>query len=270
MRFTVFGGKGFVGSAVVAALRVAGVEVRAPDRGEPLSGSHLGHVIYAIGVTSDFRQRPFETMEAHVGVVARILQDADFDSFLYLSSTRLYRHAENTFEPARIAVDPADLEDFYDLSKLAGEALCHHAGRRNVRIVRLSNVIGRDFDSHNFVFDLMRTAWTKGLITLRSTVDSGKDYVMVEDVARMLPLIATRGSHSCYNLASGINLRNADILAPIIQITGASVTVAEGARTDTPPLVDIGRLRAEFGFVPTPVLPRLAPLTREFGKSINA
>lgn len=270
MTFTVFGGKGFVGGTTVAALRATGAEVHVPDRGEPLSRGHLGHVIYAVGVTSDFRQRPFDTMEAHVGLVGRILQDADFDSFLYLSSTRLYRHAEGTLESARIVVDPADMEDFYDLTKLAGEALCHQAGRRNVRIVRMSNVIGRDFGSRNFVFDLMRTAWTERFITLRSTVDSSKDYIMVEDVARMLPLIAIQGRHSCYNLASGLNLRNADILTSIIQVTGASVTIAEGARTEISPLIDTGRLRSEFGFVPTPVLPRLAPLTREFGKTINA
>jgi nucleoside-diphosphate-sugar epimerase len=270
MMFTVFGGAGFIGSAMVAALRAAGAKVYVPGRNEPLSRDHLGHVIYAIGVTADFRQRPFDTMEAHVGVAARILHDADFDSFLYLSSTRLYRHAESTEERERILVDPADPEDFYDLTKLAGEALCHHAGRRNVRIARLSNVIGHDFRSRNFVFDLMRAAWTERFITLRSAVDSSKDYIMVEDVVHMLPLIATRGRHPCYNLASGINLRHADILAPIVQATGASVTIAEGVRTETFPLVDTGRLRSEFDFVPTPVLPRLAPLTREFGKSLNA
>jgi nucleoside-diphosphate-sugar epimerase len=270
MTFTVFGGKGFIGGATVAALRAVGAEVCVPGRDEPLPRVHLGHVIYAIGVTADFRQRPFDTMEAHVGAVARVLRDADFDSFLYLSSTRLYRHAESTMERERILVDPADPEDFYDLTKLAGEALCHQAGHPNVRVARLSNVIGHDFRSRNFVFDLMRVAWTERFITLRSAVDSSKDYIMVEDVARMLPLIATQGRHPCYNLASGINLRHADILAPIVQVTGASVTVAEGARTETFPLIDTGRLRSEFDFVPAPVLPQLAPLTREFGKSLNA
>lgn len=270
MMFTVFGGQGFIGGATVAALRAAGAEVCVPGREEPLPRGHLGHVIYAIGVTADFRQRPFDTMDAHVGVATRILHDADFDSFLYLSSARLYRHAGSTAERERICVDPEDPEDFYDLTKLAGEALCHRAGRRNVRIARLSNVIGHDFRSRNFVFDLMRAAWTKRLITLRSAVDSSKDYIMVEDVVQMLPLIATRGMHHCYNLASGVNLRHADILAPIVQVTGASVTIAEGARTETFPLMDTGRLRSEFDFVPTSVLPRLAPLTREFGKSLNA
>ena len=255
MMFTVFGGQGFIGGATVAALRAAGAEVCVPGREEPLPRGHLGHVIYAIGVTADFRQRPY---------------DADFDSFLYLSSARLYRHAGSTAESERICVDPEDPEDFYDLTKLAGEALCHRAGRRNVRIARLSNVIGHDFRSRNFVFDLMRAAWTERLITLRSAFDSSKDYIMVEDVVRMLPLIATRGMHHCYNLASGVNLRHADILAPIVQVTGASVTVAEGARAETFPLMDTGRLRSEFDFVPTSVLPRLAPLTREFGKSLNA
>lgn len=270
MIFTVFGGHGFIGGATVAGLRAAGATVCVPGRGEPLPRGHLGHVIYAIGVTADFRQRPFDTMDAHVGVAARILFDADFDSFLYLSSARLYRHAESTAERGRICVDPADPEDFYDLTKLSGEALCHQAGRRNVRVARLSNVIGHDFRSHNFVFDLMRVAWKERFVTLRSAADSSKDYIMVEDVVRMLPLIATRGRYPCYNLASGINLRHADILTPIVQVTGASVTIAEGARTETFPLMDIDRLQSEFDFVPTSVLPQLSPLTHEFGKYLNA
>ena len=55
-------------------------------------------MIYAIGVTADFRTRPFETMEAHVSVLCEILRDARLDSLTYLSSTRLYGGAASTGE----------------------------------------------------------------------------------------------------------------------------------------------------------------------------
>ena len=53
-----------------------------------------GHVIDCIGLTGDFRVRPLDTAEAHVGLVARCLAELQFDSFLLLSSTRVYARAE--------------------------------------------------------------------------------------------------------------------------------------------------------------------------------
>ena len=48
MNFTIIGGKGFVGGAVVARLRADGHEVFVPERDDPsMSQRKLGHVIYA-------------------------------------------------------------------------------------------------------------------------------------------------------------------------------------------------------------------------------
>lgn len=269
MMFTVLGASGFIGRELVASLRRQGMNVHAPARGDDVSGLSLGHVIYAVGVTADFRQRPFDTVEAHVSLASRLLREAEFESFLYLSSTRLYRHAQETSESARILVDPEETEDFYDLTKLTGEAVCHRSGRSNVRVARLSNVVGRDFGSRNFVFDLMRAAWREGQVVLRSTMDSSKDYILVEDVVRMLPVIATDGMYSCYNLASGVNLRHAEVLETILRASGAELVIDREASAHVAPLLDIGRLRAEFGFMPSAVLPQLESLTHEFGKSLN-
>jgi len=41
---------------------------RTPFRIDP------GHVIYCIGLTADFRQKPFETIEAHVSKLAEVAQ----------------------------------------------------------------------------------------------------------------------------------------------------------------------------------------------------
>ncbi|WP_043692824.1 SDR family oxidoreductase [Luteibacter sp. 9133] len=268
--FTVFGATGFIGRELVASLRESGAQVRTPERGDNLPDGSLGHVIYAVGVTADFRQRPFDTIEAHVSLASRLLRSTDFDSFLYLSSARLYRHAADTRESARITIDPAEAEDFYDLTKLTGESICHRSGRDNVRVVRLSNVIGRDFSSRNFVFDVMREAWEERRVMLRSAPDSAKDYILVEDVVRMLPLIAAGGTYSCYNLASGVNLSHAAVLAPILHASGAELVLDHKARAQAALPLDIGRLQAEFGFVPGTVLSQLESLTYEFGKSLNA
>lgn len=271
MSFTVIGGKGFVGGAVVARLRADGHDVFVPERGDPLLLQRpLGHVIYAAGVTADFRSRPFDTMRAHVGLLAEVLEHAHFDSLLYLSSARVYRHAENAQEETPIALHSEDPEDFYDLTKLSGEALCHASGRRNVRVARLANVIGRDFRSANFVFDLIRSACRDGSIELRSAPDSEKDYVMVDDVADVLPKIALSGQHRCYNIAAGFNTQHVRIVGAIAATTGATCTVIPGAPRIASPPIDIRRLQTEFGFAPQEVLSEIPTLVNEYRKSANA
>lgn len=271
MNFTVIGGKGFVGGAVVARLREDGHDVFVPGRDEPYLLQHqLGCVIYAAGVTADFRDRPFDTMHVHVGLLAELLKHADFDSLLYLSSARIYRHAEKTQEDSLIALRSEDPEDYYDLTKLAGEALCHASGRRNVRIARLANVIGRDFQSANFVFDLIRSACRDGHIELRSALDSEKDYVMVNDVADVLPKISLHGQHRCYNVAAGFNISHARIVGAIAATTGASCTVVPGAPRTVSPPINISRLQIEFGFAPQEVLSEIPTLVNEYRNSTNA
>jgi len=66
-RVTVLGGSGFIGSHVARHLRRLGVACDTPARDdESIFSRPLGHVIYAIGLTADFRARPLETVEAHV------------------------------------------------------------------------------------------------------------------------------------------------------------------------------------------------------------
>src|ERR1700716_982463 len=91
MKFTVFGGTGFIGRHLVAHLRKNGRDVIVPPRDtEQMHGKSLGHVVYAIGMTGNFRNRPHETLQAHVYVLENLLKNTKFESWLYLSSTRVY------------------------------------------------------------------------------------------------------------------------------------------------------------------------------------
>jgi nucleoside-diphosphate-sugar epimerase len=255
MSFTVIGASGFIGSALSARLRAAGEAVFEPARGAvELFTQPLGHVVYAAGVTADFRERPFDTLRANTGLLADVLERARFDSLVYLSSARVYRHSEVTSEAAAITLRPRDPEDLYDLTKLTGEALCHASGRSRVRVVRLSNVVGLDFASKNFLSELIRSACDRGHIELRSAPQSAKDYVLLDDVLDLLPRIALSGRHDCYNLGSGLNLTHAEIVGAIVSRTDAKLSVTTDAAAVVSRPVDINRIRDEFGFEPRPVL----------------
>ena len=134
--FTVLGAQGFIGPRLVAHLASEGHRVFAPPRHADWSGAHLGHVIYAVGVTHDFAARPFDTIAAHVSRFAELLSDGRFDSLVYLSSTRVYQGLSGTVdESADLIVNPTRPGDLYNLSKLTGESLALASGGP-VRIVR--------------------------------------------------------------------------------------------------------------------------------------
>lgn len=265
INFTIIGSSGFIGSALVAQLGSNGKNVFTPSRDdENIFKISLGHVIYAAGVTADFRSRPFDTLRANTTFVAKLLEQANFESFLYLSSARIYRHADHSGEDAAIFLRSRDPEDLYDLTKLTAEAMCHASGRPSVRVARLTNVVGSDFRSQNFLFDLIRSACDTGQVRLRSGLNSEKDYVLIQDVLKMVPKIAIDGSHSCYNIGGGRNLTHTELLEPILENTGATLTVEPNAPQFVTQLVDINRICNEFNYQPSPVLPYIPELIQKY------
>jgi nucleoside-diphosphate-sugar epimerase len=254
--FTVLGASGYIGSRLVAHLQAQGHTVWAPTRGDTeVFTRPLGHVIYCVGLTADFRSRPFDTVDAHVGLLAEVLRRAQFDSLLYLSSTRIYMGAADTHEDAPLAVLPGDPSYLYNLTKLTGESLCHACGRPGVRVARLSNVVGPGMDaaSGNLVPDLVGQA-RAGRIVLRSDPQSAKDYVHVDDLLDWLPRIALAGRAATYNVASGRQTLHSHWLAWLQARTGCTVEVDAQAPLQAFPPINVQRLRGEWGVAPRAVL----------------
>jgi nucleoside-diphosphate-sugar epimerase len=269
-QFTIIGAQGFIGSRLVAYLRRQDHQVAAIGRGEPIA-PEPGNVIYCAGVTADFRSRAIDTVEAHVSHVAGVLRWLRPQSFLYLSSTRLYGNSGAGVETAPIAVRPEDPDQLYNATKLAGEALCLAQKQASVRVARLSNVYGPDMDSaakprEDFLAAIVREAVTERKVTLRTALHSEKDYVDVEDVARALERIALNGRYRVYNVASGRNVTHAALIAALAEITGCETGVALGAKAVAYPPIATGRIAAEFTakdpWRPASVIERLPDLVR--------
>ncbi len=253
--FTVLGASGYIGSRLAAHLQAQGHTVWAPARGDAeVFTRPLGHVMYCVGLTADFRTRPFDTVDAHVGLLTEVLRRAQFDSLLYLSSTRVYMGAASTHEDAPLAVLPGDASYLYNLTKLTGESLCHASGRPGVRVARLSNVVGPGMDaaSGNLVADLLHQA-RQGHMVLRSDPQSAKDYVHVADVLDWLPRIALQGRYPVYNVASGSQTTHSQWLAWLGNRYANTFEVLEGAPLQRLVPIDVSRLRTEWGVVARPV-----------------
>lgn len=264
MKFTVLGATGFIGRNLLAYLRQAGHDVWAPARSdEAVFLRPLGNVLYCIGLTADFRARPYDTMRAHTGVLTDFLERADFESFLYLSSTRVYARNRIASESEPLIVDPNIPSDLYNISKVAGESLCRSCGRAGVRIARLSNVIGLDLASKNFIFDLIRES-IDGRIVLQTNPLSSKDYIWIDDVVKLLAEVAAFGTETVYNIANGSNLRHSEVIDQLVRLTGARVDASPNAPLQEFPVIDTQRIRKEFGFSPQDVLDKLPDLISVF------
>jgi nucleoside-diphosphate-sugar epimerase len=246
---TVLGASGFVGSHLTAYLDRSGHAFQAVPRGAGLPNGPLGHVIYCIGVTGDFPERPWEAVEGHVCSLLELVAQASFESVLYLSSVRVYAGGSG---PAReedeLRLNPVRPGDLYNASKALGETIVLSLGARG-RVARPSNVYGAG-QRNSFIAEVVDEARAEGVVTFRSPPASSRDYIKVEDVARLLVDIALGGRERIYNVASGIGTTNAELGSLISSATGCAIRYAPDAVPSPVPPIDNRRIREEFGFTP--------------------
>lgn len=266
MKFTVLGGRGYIGARMITYLQSRGHEVFAPLQEQDwLSGRSLGHVIYAIGLTGDFRSRLYDTIDAHVNVLAKVLQKAAFESLLYLSSTRIYGGLPKgtlAHEDMQLNVTPS-ADAIFDLSKLVGESLCLATNLPRVRIARLSNVYGVKQDAQTFLGSIFRDLAGSGKVTILESPDSSKDYVALEDVVTLLERISLQGIASIYNVASGKSVTHRG-LSRRLEDQGYAAGFAPDGATRSFPRIDISRIVNEFEFSPRSLLDDLAALVESY------
>jgi nucleoside-diphosphate-sugar epimerase len=265
-RFTVIGAGGFIGGRLVAALEARGDEVHAPRRGDPdLFKRDLGRVFYCAGLTGDFMVRPFETVEAHVGLIARVLQEARFERLVYLSSTRLYDSlgARGGRETDVLEFDPALPRNVYDLSKALGENLCLARSEGRAAVARLSNVFAADPDASGFLSELLQRARREREIELGSSPGGGRDYIHIDDVTAALLALEASAETGVVNIARGETLTNAE-LAQVFAEAGWRLALTGRDAPPPPPVCAIDRLQA-LGVTPRDVRQVLAGILTATG-----
>lgn len=259
MTVTVLGARGFVGSRLVERLRAAGERVETPDRGhQDLEQRDLGRVIYCAGLTADYAQRPFDTLEAHVGLLARILAAGRFEHLVYLSSTRLYDSlgGATVDETTRLVLDPANPRHLYDLSKAMGESLCLTTAPGRTAVARLSCVVDVTADAPGFLPDWIRRARREPTVTLDSAAGYQRDYITRDDTVAALMALSAGGVAGIVNVAGGETVSNGD-LAEVLGSRGFGTRFTREVTPQSAPLCRIDRLK-RLGITPLPIRQALA------------
>jgi nucleoside-diphosphate-sugar epimerase len=267
-KFTVLGAGGFIGRHLVRHLRRSGHAVWAPDRGDPAVHEHdLGHVVYCIGLTTDFAANPMDTAEAHVCVLLPLLRRARFARLVYLSSIRLYDGlASGVDETTALSFSPSLQRHVYDLSKALGEALTHH-GTGSGAVARLANVYDDELRKDDFLCTTVRKALAGGALDMDSRPEIGRDYIHADDAVRALEAVALGAREAVYNVASGVIFTNGDLAALLEREVGCRIVFRGSTSPRLPPAIDVSRLARDFDLRADPPAVRLPTILRSLTKA---
>jgi nucleoside-diphosphate-sugar epimerase len=141
-----------------------------------------------------------------------------------------------------------------------GESICLSNDNENIKVVRLSNVIGNDFNSGNFFYSILDQAINDSKIELRQSLESSKDYIHISDVLTLMYKISKNGKERIYNLASGYNVANKELIDLLSRKIKFNLTFRQPINNLVFNKIETQKINHEFGFKPEPIIRTLDKL----------
>jgi nucleoside-diphosphate-sugar epimerase len=130
--------------------------------------------------------------------------------------------------------------------------MCLHSGRTNIKIARLSNVVGLRNDCDIFIDQVLNDIVNKGSILFNGSIEASKDYISIEDISPILTKVSLSPETGCFNIASGENTSNLEILNFLRREFSFDFLGSGSEEPTNLPSIDISRAHRLFEFTPTP------------------
>jgi nucleoside-diphosphate-sugar epimerase len=243
-KITIFGYTGFIGSNLLLNLKKS--EVFLPKRNILKYKNNLGDIIYCIG-SHEWRQKPYKAFNSDVSMIMKILNNNTYESFNLISSTRIYKN-NSSKEKNNITVNPSEEDDYYNCLKILAENLVL-MNKRN-RVIRISNVFGNNYSSKIFLPSIIRDALNRKKIILKTNKYSEKDFIFVDEAARIIIKIAKFGKENIYNVAFGKNFKIGSIVKKLKKLTSCDIIYDNKSKIIKNSVIDITKIKKEFNFSP--------------------
>jgi UDP-glucose 4-epimerase len=264
MKAVVFGGSGFVGSHVADALTAAGHEVtvfdlvESPylqegqrqivgdmtgDVGAAVDGQDVVYNFAGVADIDDARTRPVDTAAVNVVGNAHVLEAAR------AAGVQRYVFASTIYVASEAG-------SFYRVSKQACELYIEEYNREyglEYTILRYGTLYGRRSTESNSVHRYLRQALDERRISANGTGDELREYIHVEDAARLSVEILTPEFANQQVVLTGHHaMRFRDLLKLIQEIVGEDVQV------DLQPTDEESPSSAHYAITPYTFRPKLA------------
>jgi nucleoside-diphosphate-sugar epimerase len=270
MKYTVIGGRGFIGSKIVDTLKCENANVWVPEKNNTeLFTKELGIVIYCAG-HGDCDNGFLKVLDSNVLLLSKVIEKSSFDRLIYVSSTRIYMGQSESNEASDLSILFQDSRRLFNLTKLIAEELLLKS-KKDIAIVRPSNVYGLALESPLFLPSIIRNAVNNGKVDMYVSPEYAKDYVSVDDVAVMTIKIAQDVSSKgeIFNIASGDNI-SAKEIADILKLeTNCEIVWHEDGITELFPNTDICKIKEKYTFAPREVLADMTTMIKAYKAFMN-
>ncbi len=203
--------------------------------------THIFHMAAIIGV-QNVLDRPYWVLRDNIGMMTRVLDFATrqqkLERFLFPSTSEVYAGTLKYFElpiptPENTPLTLTDLDHprtSYMLSKIYGEAMCHHVGLP-FTIIRPHNVYGPRMGMAHVIPELLYKAHKTeegGSLEVFS-VNHKRSFCYINDAIELIIRLveSNAGLNNSFNIGSETEeIRVGELAEIVIDVVGKSLTVA--------------------------------------------
>lgn len=248
--YTIFGNTGFIGSNLIYYCKKKKYKIFLPKKNKYIFKKNLGHIIYCIG-TGEAKTNPIKALKANLLGVLKIIFNNKFDSFTYISTTRVYLFNQNSAEDKERSIDVVNDEgSLFNLLKLSAEKILIQS-KKNIKIIRLTNVYGKFFSKQTYLLpNLIRNALLKKKINISISKNSLKNYLHIDEAIPLFFKIINKSKYKIYNIAGLKRYKLVDIVNKIKQNTSCEVVYQNQKLIANDQKININRIKKEFNFYP--------------------
>lgn len=249
--YTIFG-TGFLGKNIINHLKNRNYKIFIPKKGKTNFKKNLGNIICCIG-NDDTINSPKASYEANLNIVSKIIFNNTFKTFTLISSTRVYLGSKQkkVNEETLISINSTNKNFLFNTLKASAENLCLSMPNKNIKVVRMSNLFGHNFNKQTYLLPtLIRDSLSKKKINILLNKKSSKDFLHVDEAIDVLLKIIKKSKHRIYNIASGKNIKLYKVANEIKNITNCKIIYKNKKNFVKEPIIDIKKIRNEFNFRP--------------------